>query len=73
VIWIPVDLAFRKALDKGNCDNIQQYVAEEYGEYDTDRRYPEMAALRTNSCNNRDALYKDLFRITGVFFTGGDQ
>lgn len=41
-VWIPIDLALRSARAKKNCDNIEKYVASEYSEYDTKRRYPEL-------------------------------
>ena len=41
-IWIPVDLALRKAREMNDCANIEKYQGTEYGEYDVKRRYPEL-------------------------------
>ncbi|CDW75645.1 cyanophycinase-related exopeptidase-like protein [Stylonychia lemnae] len=73
VVWIPIDLALRKARQNNDCDNIQNYVASEYGEYDTKRRYPDLTNYQIQKCKDSRSLMDDLNRITGIFFCGGDQ
>jgi len=63
----------RKARANSDCDNIEAYEASEYGTFDTKRRYPELTAFQVKSCKDPKLALNDLNRLSGIFFTGGDQ
>ncbi len=73
VVWIPIDLALRKARANNDCDNMEQYVASEYGTYDSARRYPDLNNVQIQACKNPNSVLDSLNRITGIFWSGGDQ
>jgi cyanophycinase len=66
-------MALRKAREMKDCENIDYYVGTTYGEYDTKRRYPELNEQQIQACKSPESVFADLNRISGIFFTGGDQ
>lgn len=80
VIWLPLDGGLRRALDVGDCQHLAiDYSA--YAQVGTGRQYlhmdqvfPDLDALRRQACANAGAaLNRDLERVDGIFFTGGNQ
>jgi hypothetical protein len=50
VVWIPLDVPLRQARQMQDCQNIEYYIAEENGEYDTARRYADLTQQHINAC-----------------------
>lgn len=80
VVWLPLDGGLRRALDAGDCEHLAIDYSI-YAQHGTGRQYlhmdqlfPDLHALRRSACADRGAsLNRDLERIDGIFFTGGDQ
>lgn len=73
VLWIPVNLAYRAAVDAGECGALSQRLEEHYLLFDAERRYPELLAQLAAACADPGSVTAAISASTGVFFTGGDQ
>ncbi|MES3026066.1 MAG: cyanophycinase [Pseudomonadota bacterium] len=80
VVWLPLDGGLRRALDAGDCAHLAIDYSV-YAQVGTGRQYlhmdqlfPDLDALRRQACADQGAaLNRDLERIDGIFFTGGNQ
>ncbi|PWF47834.1 hypothetical protein C7C56_013820 [Massilia glaciei] len=80
VVWLPLDGGLRRALDAGDCAHLAiDYSA--YAQVGSGRQYlhmdqifPDLDARRRQACADQAAgLNRDLERIDGIFFSGGNQ
>ncbi len=73
VPWIPVNLAYRHALDASDCAALDAFLESDYQLYDSARRYPEQHAQLQAACADPAGVLDQIAGLDGVFFTGGDQ
>lgn len=73
VRWIPVNLAYRLAVDGGDCAKLEALLESEYQLYDAKRRYPDLFEQLAAACGDPAGVSALVEGLTGVFFTGGDQ
>lgn len=73
VPWIPINLAYRHALDAGDCATLDAFLESDYQLFDGARRYPELHAQLQAACADPAGVLAEIAGLSGVFFTGGDQ
>jgi len=73
VPWIPINLAYRHALDAGDCGGLVTALEQDYQLYDVARRYPELYVQLQAACADPASVLAQLADLDGLFFTGGDQ
>lgn len=73
VVWIPVDLGYRKSVDQNGCDKLLQNIEEAYLFYGSEVRYPELTKQHLAACQDPKSVLDAVNGLTGFFFAGGDQ
>ena len=73
VPWIPINLAYRHALDASDCAALDTFLESDYQLFDGARRYPELHAQLQAACADPAGVLAEIAGLGGVFFTGGDQ
>lgn len=73
VPWLPINLAYRHAVDAGDCAKLAGFLESDYQLYDAARRYPEQYTQLQAACADPAAVLDQIAGLDGVFFTGGDQ
>jgi len=73
VVWIPVDLGYRKSVDQSGCERLVQNIEEAYQLYGSELRYPELTTQHLAACQDPRSVLDAMSGLTGFFFGGGDQ
>lgn len=72
-IWLPLDAALSRAIEKRECSQLDTWRNKLHGAYERSVTYPDLTAHQRLFCEEPALLIEALNSAQGVFFNGGDQ
>ncbi|GAL18093.1 secreted cyanophycinase CphE [Vibrio maritimus] len=72
-VWLPIDRAYRQAVDAGRCEDLQLYHDIYAGKPHQDIYFPDYAAIKQQACEAPSSLLELIASADGLFINGGSQ
>ncbi|GAL32237.1 secreted cyanophycinase CphE [Vibrio maritimus] len=72
-VWLPIDRAYRQAVDDGRCEDLQLYHDIYAGKPHQDIYFPDYAAIKQQACEAPSSLLELIASADGLFINGGSQ
>ncbi|WP_162674445.1 cyanophycinase [Vibrio variabilis] len=71
--WLPIDRAYRQAVDTGRCEDLQLFHDIYAGKPHQDIYFPDYAAIKQQACETPSSLLELIASADGLFINGGSQ
>ncbi len=72
-VWLPIDRAYRQAVDAGRCEDLQLFHDIYTGKPHQDIYFPDYAAIKQQACEAPSSLLELIASADGLFINGGSQ